>query len=740
MQHEKTLDLKEFATLDELVAADPWISSRSRWSSEIWEFDVDAPGYSRRKLAQSWRVVAPTRALDEMKYLCALLFIGRSGEPEHKQTGAHAFGVGARYLLRFMQANAIGRFEELGAGAFDLFEGRVKRTLCDPVELASIDKEIAEGLHDGGEHGSAEPPARKRQKTGNRGILGAKKRRPPPTDQEEIGEAAAYMRLVTWRYIRDQAHDLRRVKVEVARFDPFKGSSVKKMAQSLGSYSAERIPALPDTVARPILDFAHRMIGLPADEVIDLHDRYYALSQGKHEDERAREKACEKLVKSATFSPLEEGGLPWTVKALAARSNGARTVRDLVVLIRDAALIVLQGDTGMRISEVCSIATSLDEDTLTIPSCISVEPSNSQLNEHFFVHGLLSKGVRQPRPEKWLLGGRPAGTEVEPPAVRALRVLVRLLRPWRALADGDKHGLQLLPSNIAYASLPQSAEDLGPTIAYSLTRSITNTIVKEVGLKALLDGVVEDDPELEPYWRTNGRCIRSHQWRKTFIRYLIRVDEGLLPAISHHFKHYTLAITEDGYMPRDPELVDIATSVRTRETSRALFERRFGSKHRVGRLDELLAETRSRIQQVIGDDDFVRAAPRLDAFVREHDIQFWFAQHGACLFDMHPSEARCHNQAGRTDWRPRGPNFATRTPDACLGCRNFSVGPEAVGFWRERYMLNQRSWITSGYVPRFRIARMRAKQSAAVLRHLGQPLPILLDKSPKKEARETENG
>ncbi len=740
MHTTKTLDLKDYATLDALVAADPWISSRSRWSSEIWEFDVDAPGYSSRKLAQSWRVVAPTRALDEMKYLCALLFIGRSGAPEFKQTGAHAFGVGARYLLRFMQANSFARFADLDADAFDLFERRIARTLCDPVELAAIDEEVAEGLYDGDGPDVGETPARKRQKTGNRGILGAKKRKPPPVDQEEIGEAAAYMRLVTWRYVRDEAHDLRRVGIEVARFDPFKGSSVKKMAQALGSYSAERIPALPDQVARPILEFAHRMIGLPADEVIDLHDRYYAMWQGKHVDERARDRSCERLVKSATFSPLEEGGAPWTSKRLSARSNGARTVRDLVVLIRDAALIVLQSDTGMRISEVCSIAASPDEDMLPMPSCVSVEPSNSQLNEHFFVHGLLSKGVREPHAEKWLLGGRPAGTEVEPPAVRALRVLVRLLRPWRALAEGDPIGLQLLPSNIAYAWLPMSAEDLGPTIGYSLTRSITNTIVDEVGLKAVLEDAVEGDPELRQYWETDGRCIRSHQWRKTFIRYLIRVDEGLLPAISHHFKHYTLAITEDGYMPRDPELVDIATSVRTRETSRALFERRFGSKHRVGRLDELLAETRSRIQQVIGDDDFVRAAPRLDAFVREHDIQFWFAQHGACLFDMHPSEARCHNQAGRSDWRPRGPDFATRTPDACLGCRNFSVGREAVGFWRDRYVTNQRSWITSGHAPMFRIARMRAKQSAAVLRHLGQPLPILLDKAPRKEARETENG
>jgi hypothetical protein len=336
-----------------------------------------------------------------------------------------------------MQARSFGSFAQLDADACDLFQRHIADTLTDPLELARIEDEDVEARAPGDAEEPVPAPPR-RHKTGNRGILAANpKDRVPPADQEEIGESAAFMRLVIWRHIRDEAHDLARVGIEVARFDPFKGSSVKKMAQALGSFSAERIPPLPDLVARPVLEFAHRMIGLPADEVIDLHDRYHALLRAGHADERARDKACERLVKGARFSPLEPGGGPWTDRTLAARSNGSRTVRDLVILIRDAALIVLQSDTGMRISEICSIASTADEDRRDMPSCISTEPSNTQLNEHFFVHGLLSKGVREPRREKWLLGGRPMGSDAEPPAVRALRVLVRLFRPWRALSPAS---------------------------------------------------------------------------------------------------------------------------------------------------------------------------------------------------------------------------------------------------------------------------------------------------------------
>jgi hypothetical protein len=113
-------------------------------------------------------------------------------------------------------------------------------------------------------------------------------------------------------------------------------------------------------------------------------------------------------------------------------------------------------------------------------------------------------------------------------------------------------------------------------------------------------------------------------------------------------------------------------------------------------------------------------------------LQFWFAPHGGCMIDLNPQHARCHQQMGVADWKPRSPNLTTRTPDTCLGCRNFSVGPEAIGFWRQRYQLNQESWILSGYAPHFRVARLRAKQAAVVLRHLGQRLPIILKKAPQR--------
>ena len=731
----RTIDLSEPHRLEDILGADPMISPHSRWSDEFWEFDVDAPGYSARKLRVSWRVDATPLVLDQMKYLGALLWIGRLRGSALKASGAAKHAVGMRYLLRFMRERHFTSMAELDASTFDMFKDQIKRELVDPSGLSATDRdepadriESASGKREGG------PDAEDYEEWMFAPTSATTA--PIPTgssgDEQDISVAMAYTRLTIWRNLVEHADDLRNAGIDLPSLIPFSDRSAIRMAKEIGARSAESIPPLPDLVARPILEVAHRLTGAPAEDVIRLHEDYFAARASRIDGETDwhRTNRLNRIVMEFPFTPLEAGGQPWrSVSAQLRATSGAGIVRDLVTLIRDAAVIVLQSDTGMRISEICSIEIEDTDDQDGLPSCITTATSQTQLNEHFFVHGRLSKGLRRPREEKWLVGGRPRGTTVESPSVRAVRVLGRLLRPWRRLSVDDRWSRQLIPS-AASGSLPSEPCHVGQTIGYALTRSMKGFIEREVDLKARLAHLVPANPDIAQYVKENGRCVRAHQWRKTFIRYLIRVDEDLLPAISQHFKHYTLAITEDGYMPKDPEMFEAADSVRTRETSRALFQRRFRRDMRLSQLDGLLAESRSRIAEVIGGAPFERAAPRLDAFVNEHDLQFWFARHGACLIDLNPQDARCHQQMGVSDWKPRSPNFTTRNPETCLGCRNFSAGPETVGFWRDRYVDNQTSWISSGYQPSFRVARMRAKQSAVVLRHLRQPLPMILARAP----------
>ena len=502
------------------------------------------------------------------------------------------------------------------------------------------------------------------------------------------------------------------------------------MARRLAVTAADEIPALPDEVALPILAGATRLLGRPADDVIELQRRYLSTMQRMDREPPTAERVMLKSVMQGfEFGVVERGEAPWHAPILlgADEVGGGDALADLIDTIRTACLIVIMGFTGVRISEAVSPEIKpriLFDDGL--PSCIVVENSKSGLSDHYMLKGLLTKGQERSTAETWLLGATPKHSGVEPSTVRAVRVLEMLYAPWRAFASNAEarnrlftgfasRGLPRKPGSVVTVTSPRLRQDFKAFVGDH----------RYVDLSAL-DAMAATKTELIPYLATAtekvGHYVRPHQWRKTFMRYAMRTDPRMAPAISQHFRHYNVAITERDYGAKDVKFLQQADSLRARQTGVALRRLIEGKSRPVTRMEKAIALAADQWVQLIPD-----GAPMDDAtftaLAISEDLRIWDSAHGRCLIGLRPDEARCHDRAGTGGWRHAQPNRLTRTPSLCLGCANYSVTSDTPSFWRRRYVENQSAWLAAKGELGFEIIRRQAEVAAKFLRALGEEVP-----------------
>ena len=151
------------------------------------------------------------------------------------------------------------------------------------------------------------------------------------------------------------------------------------------------------------------------------------------------------------------------------------------------------------------------------------------------------------------------------------------------------------------------------------------------------------------------------------------------------------------------------------------------------RLDKALNANHQAFVELLADFGLDEEEDAIEALCLAHDLRVFPAEHGSCLVTLNPDEARCHKRKGRIDERVEAPNYASRTPELCLGCANFSIGQENGAFWRRRYLDYRTAWVSSGRQPAFRFALQRSIQAAAVLRSLDLPVPLILAKEIRQE-------
>ena len=715
----KNFDLSDYETLAAIVDAQdsPQVTSSNDWASDHWRLDGAVPGMQDSQFTVHFDVDASRRTINELKWLTALLFLGRYGLRTYKHSTAGVFSAGMRHLARFMKQNDHRSFASLDRQAFEEYRDSILVTLVDPSDqppagTEQTDEELAELVTADG----AEPMP----------FI--------PDDDADGGIAVAYNRLRIWKLLWDNRAIMAEAGIKPIKYNPFSKESATVMARGLATKAADEIPALPDEVALPVLAGAVRLLGRPADDVIELQRRYLDKMQRMDRQPPTAERVLlRRMIESFEFGWMKGEDRPWHERISLGddEAGGGDALAELIDTIRVACLITIMGVTGVRISEAVSPEVEpriiINE---ILPSCIEVETSKSGLSDHFLLKGLLSKAQERPTPEKWLIGARPKLTGVEPPALRAVRVLELLYSPWRRFASDPLARRRLFTGFLA-RGLPRDPGTVSTVTSHRLRLDMKAFVgdPRYVDLSGLA-AAAPSKPELVPYLATDkakvGACIRPHQWRKTFMRYAMRTDPRMAPAVSQHFKHYTVALTERDYGPKDAKFLQQADSTRARSTGVALRRILEGKSRPIARLDKAIAIAKDQWAALVPDG----AAMDDDGFTAlaiDEDLRIWDAEHGRCLIALQPDEARCHERAGTAGWRHARPNRLTRTPSLCLGCANFSVHDGTARYWRRKYVENQRAYLAAKGELGFEIIRRQADTAAKFLRALGEELPDIHD-------------
>jgi integrase len=707
---------------------DFWVSSQSQWRDRFWQLDNATAGVRPDASRIHWDVALPDGSrlthpqwapqLDAFKRFAWSLFTDESkyyGKPL-KPGSASALSTGIGYLGRWMTRRNFLSFSELDSAASEVFLD----DMADEFALADLRPSNTEETIPDHANDAA-----------------------PGADGEGMSVSQVFGRVNIWLKLWRQAGALREAGIPTLPEPPFNGRSAKQVSRDIATRAASLIPPLPDEVALPIMNAAHRMIGLPAEEVIRLHEMYAegvqaAINDGQKWRNPQNDRGL-RAVKGFQFSILPGEMEPWHSPLDRAEVNdfwptykrgytpstvsGSQLLRSLICSIRDACAIVIQSETGLRVSELCGLEPGIDRES-GLPTCVRVRRSYSGLNELFYVDGRLFKTVASSERVEWLVGSRPVGSKEIPPPARALDVLTRLLDPWRKLARDPEIGKTLFVQPAGFRGMPGKS-GIGITFEDMILVGQRQLVYRYVDLSKLPDRNRRGE-DLTAYRESRGLCLRTHQWRKTFARYICGTDSRMLPAVSRHFKHLTLAMTEEAYLGKNPALQDAYESNINQSTARILYENARGKPAQAGRMAKIIDEHRAELQTLIANKDERDGRRAIQKWVEQNRLQIFFAPHGKCFIRLDPVGARCHEVGQTVHWLNEEPHYAIRHPSLCAGCSCFLVDKENEEFWLQRYLNNYRAFVQGaslGKASDYRIARERADQAAAILQALRVPLP-----------------
>lgn len=686
------------------VIADVQISAHSRWKDKIWRFERHLPGQKRDLTTFNWEIEIVdgrlltdpqfARLLDACKRLIwSLLVDRRHGKNLQPETAFTCF-LGLKRLTVWMVKNDYRNLDDL----------RAESSL-----------EYLEDLQE--EAAAAEADLQRNR----------------PFNKDDFTRA-----LKVWTHLHQQREALLPAGIVLFEALPFGGRTTYDVAGQLAEDTASRVPPLPDEVAIPILQAAIRIVKFAAQDVLRaqeavLHSRSVAGPRsGASNDSRTRRQNS--ALSEITFNIIPGEHEPWHTPldqgCAVKRYMEKRTqvwlppigvLRHLIGVVRDACVIVGQGLIGVRINEFCSFKGGINPDT-GLPSCIEIERSGDGLTDLYYVRGLLTKGRAAPEPARWLLGSRPASHHVPagddlPLPVIALCVLEELYRPWRQMADLDD---LIVNFSSAPRALPTSAAAVATPSSETLRRGMKNFVLNYVDFSHLPDSNWRGE-DLSVYRDTQGTIIRTHQWRKSFAHYVLLTRSNLLQAVSQHFKHLSLAMTEQGYAVDDPFLRGMLGEA-SLEATADFFYRASHGEPLAGRFGDLLQKHQAELREIGNASDEKSSKALFRKWALMHDVRIFHTEGGRCGIGLIPLKARCHDLAGTSHWSNKEPNYETREPAVCAGCHCYAIDRETSPFWTARHRENRDIYADAealGLAGEYRVALRRAEQAAAIVRNLG---------------------
>ncbi|GAA0429860.1 integrase [Massilia aurea] len=565
---------------------------------------------------------------------------------------------------------------------------------------------------------------------------------------EEISVSTAIRALAPLMRLWDQRSALEKMGVKSLSNHPFEGKGTHAVAKEIATKAQGWIKPIPDEVAIPLLNKAAWFLETPADDVIKLLDVVrdpsagvvVPIERGEYismckagEGKSSRLRRAKKFLDNFQFGTPTGEENPWheslDVKYNATSERSARKmerVRELWESVRDAAAIVIQSTSGMRISELLGIKAGIDSET-GLPRDVRLEKSPTGLYEWFVLRSVLSKtddGL--PREVDWVLGMRPGGSVQMPLAVRALYILNKIYEPWRTNTQSE----YLFLSKGMGKLLPLASTSLRAMSNDTLNVTIKRFIERWIDLSRLPDESKHksEDNDLIPWRESKGSIFSTHMLRKTWAQFTLACDPRLLPVIQMQFHHLSLAMTEGGYIGRNPLLIEALDSISLQKRNLMLFESLTGKTLLAGRMGEQLEQEMARLRATVGELSTSEKWKSTAEWADSHDLQMFFSAHATCC-PTRTSEMRCHDTARTPVWLRKEPNSATREPSLCAGCACAVMDKSHEPFWSERYVTSEVTIkaasvaeIKQGY---FREIRFRAEQARNILKKFGADMEKL---------------
>jgi hypothetical protein len=368
----------------------------------------------------------------------------------------------------------------------------------------------------------------------------------------------------------------------------------------------------------------------------------------------------------------------------------------------------------MRNSELCGIEASLASNGSV--DCVTERQSQEGRYDLFLINSVLSKTEVVPEAHEWVVGLRPAGSDLEIPAVRAIQVAAALFRNWQKISGSKRLFLQ------ATRGFPFSYVSIT-----GLTNTGYNTRLRKfLEAENLKDEVNSHGARDACGSASNrGNSISSHMIRKLYANFAYITDPRLVEALRVQYGHSSLAMTYQ--YTHNPKQLDAADEVERALTLRRMKELIHGEPV-TGRAAAALAED-DEFQQLKAatNDDGQKTWIETGKWIQKHDLRFHESSHGGCL-NIAPREMRCKEQGDTPEYLDdHEPNLGNRSAGTCIGCKNFIMMRSHKAFWIERYKAGTEfieNALAEGSAPAsLRVISDRTKQAGALLRGIGETLP-----------------
>ncbi len=562
-------------------------------------------------------------------------------------------------------------------------------------------------------------------------------------DDEEITQSQVAMALYILSWLWSERRLMKEWDVPTLSFNPFRERGIDSYARAIATKAIGWIPPLPDEVAIPLFNAAAGWLGQPAEDVITLvetvvvdplagkeieistpQSRRGRRRQTAGMKKTARRSRARRLLARFQFGTLPGALHPWhaTLDEAYEETHGETPLRRLRVLfeaVREACALTIQGQTGLRVSELMGIEAGIDAQA-GLPNGVRIETSGTGLYDVFLLRTVLSKTEEGlPREMDWVLGLRPTGTVEEPLPVRALRLLNRLQAPWRECARTTR---LLLAGGVA-GTLPLKSTALGAMASDNMCDGMKRFIANWIDLSGLPDESRHKikDNDLKEWRESKGGIFKSTMLRKAWAQFMFATDPRLMPAIQLQFHHLSMAMTDTGYVGANPLIVSEMDTVATQAGNTMILEMVRGHNPFAGKMGERMEQaTRDLAAQVKGLPTS-EAYKKVVKFCEDIQLPIFFSPHGACM-PLRVSKMRCHDEAEMPVLLRRQPNARTRQPSLCIGCDCFVLDARHAGFWASRYLDN---WLAykraerSGDVTGYKVIKERAQQAGKLLKKIG---------------------